>query len=223
MCQNDPERTSLPLWTSSLPQLFIRAVLWVSGTLPSRPLVVHGSIRWNKGSVSRAHPGAYGFNTFVTNEDLLPQGSAETAFSGEKQVWNYCRNSGRMCLTASLQGLILGPGIARLSGVVTSSSETRGEIFQVVPMSSQAILWGVLTAPPPWDTQSVSTRWAAASHFVLLWRKWALKQQRNCPLLLTISSQNPSLNSRFEFSHRWFTSSSPESPHLKTEFPCGHF
>lgn len=184
MCQNDPERTSLPLWTSSLSQLFIRAVLWVSGTLPSRPLVVHGSIKSNKGSVSRTL-WPMDSHIFVSKEDLLPQGSAETVFSNEKQVWNYCRNSGRMCLIASLQGLVLGPGIARLSGVVTSSSETRGEIFQVVPISSQAILWwGVLTAPPPLETQSVSTQRAAASHFVPLWRRQALKQQRNCLISL---------------------------------------
>lgn len=185
MCQNDPERTSLP---ASLDLISIPA-LHSCSSLGFRNLALQAlSSTWkhkvDKGSVSRTL-WPMDSHIFVTKEDLLPQGSAETAFSNGKQVWNYCRNSGRMCLIASLQGLVLGPDIAWLSGVVTSPSETRGEIFQVVPISSQAVLrWGVLTAPPPSETQSVSTQRAAASHFVPLWRRQALKQQRNCLISL---------------------------------------
>lgn len=72
-----------------------------------------------------------------------------------------------MCLIASLQGLVPGPGIARLSGVVASSSETRGDF----PSSSHKLPSCLVRSPDhpaPLETQSVSTQQASASHFVPL-------------------------------------------------------
>lgn len=88
-----------------------------------------------------------------------------------------------MCLFASLQDLV--PRVLGFRDWWSCNilfRNTKGDF----PSSPHRLTSYLVASPPhpPLETQFVSTQWAATSHFVPFWRRWALKQRRNCLISL---------------------------------------